>query len=182
MRGVSDGAVRKWINAGKLPVHADGIDPAEADVAVASNCTGSQVSKIAEAARACLPAAAVPAPIAAPAPTAELPLCEPSREEHPADSLLDQQPTRADVEIELAQLKAERQKLALERERGEVIPVAEAEQAIAENIEAAKNELLLMPHRLAERLAASKDPAEVRSILEYEVRQALERLEHKLAA
>lgn len=100
----------------------------------------------------------------------------------PLQAPASKKPTRADAERELAELKSERLRLALDRERGEVILAAEAEQVIAENIEAAKNELLLMPERLAQRLAASKDSVEVRNILLHEVRQALERLERKLAA
>lgn len=158
-RGVSDAAVRKWIRAGRIPVHEDGIDPVEADAAVEANRSGSQASKIAQAVEADVQTSAGPQP--------DLPLRGPSR---------------AEAEAALAATKAERARLALQRDLGEVILVEEAEQAVGEMIDVAKNLLLRIPDDLAKQLAASRDWVECRSILEHGVREALSALEVKLAA
>ncbi len=65
--------------------------------------------------------------------------------------------------------------------QGEVIAVADVEQAVGEMIDTAKNLLLLIPDTRADQLAASKDPAECRSILEHDIREALQAISLKLA-
>lgn len=88
----------------------------------------------------------------------------------------------ADQQLELLTektLTARTKRLQLE---GEVILAAHAEQAFGELVDTAKNLLLRVPDDLAERLAASKEPAECRSILVHEIRQALMGLEKELAA
>jgi hypothetical protein len=169
-RGVSEAAVRKWIRADRLPVHPEGIDPVEADAAIAANRSGSQVSRIADAAPA---ENSQPSMDAAP----QLPL-ESSQQERTEDK----QPTRARAEADLAAVKAERARLALRRDLGEVVLVADVEQALGEVIETSKNLLLLIPETLADRLAASRDAMECRNMLEHEIRLALEAIALKLAS
>jgi hypothetical protein len=66
--------------------------------------------------------------------------------------------------------------------QGEVVAVADVESAIGEMVQVAKNLLLRIPEERADQLAASKDPAECRSILEHDIREALTAIEQKLAA
>jgi hypothetical protein len=143
MRKVTDGAVRKWIKAGRLPVHPDGIDPVEADAAIEANRSGSQLVKIA--------APALEAP----------PLLRTSR---------------GDFEAELAGIKVERARLALDKDRSEVIDIADVEEAVGELISQAQNRLLLMAHTLAEQLARTTEPVACRNILDHAIREALEGL------
>jgi hypothetical protein len=83
------------------------------------------------------------------------------------------EPTAAQM---LVEEKAAREKIKRQRESGEVISREEVRQDVLELISALVGRLLLIPDKLAPRVAATSDVAECRSVLDYELRHALDEL------
>lgn len=154
LTGGSQAAVSKAVAAGRIHTLADrSIDPAMADAEWAANT--SEVMQ--------RPAAAPPAPPAAPVQPVQpaLPLTNASK---------------SDAERELTELKVERQKIALARDKSEVIEVALVEEMVGELITSAQSRLLLVAHKIGDELARLKDPIACRNVVEHAIREALEEL------
>jgi hypothetical protein len=77
---------------------------------------------------------------------------------------------------EREEIKAKREAIKLGFEEGELAPVAETEQAWSEMVQTAKDRLMILPGKLAGRLAAVSDEGQVHSILEREITSALAEL------
>ena len=77
-------------------------------------------------------------------------------------------------------LRVKREKLAVELIEGKLVEIAEVEAAWSAMILTARNRLLLLPDKVAPRIAAVSDVLECRAIVEYEIREALTALsEHQ---
>jgi hypothetical protein len=70
-------------------------------------------------------------------------------------------------------LRVKREKLAVEVIEGKLVDVAEVEAAWSAMILTARNRLLLLPDKVAPRIAAVSDVQECRAIVDYEIREAL---------
>ena len=153
LRGASHVAVLKAINTGRLTEPAvrkiNGrwlIDPPLADAQWASNTDTS----------AAAPAAPLPGPVD-------------TRQPHPAGG----GPSMAEAKRARAVYQAERERLAVMREKGELI-LTDTVKAEASRLARQVRDLLLMiPARCAAQAAALTDPGEVRGLLEREIEQAL---------
>lgn len=77
-------------------------------------------------------------------------------------------------------LRVKREKLMVELIEGKVVEIAEVEAEWSAIVSAARNRLLLLPDKVAPRVAAISDVLECRAIVEYEIREALTTLsEHQ---
>jgi hypothetical protein len=74
---------------------------------------------------------------------------------------------------EREEIKAKREAIKLGAEQGELVPVSETEQAWSELVETAKDRFMILPGKLAARLAAVSDENAVHSILEREITNIL---------
>ncbi len=163
--GVSERAVRKWIERG-MPTVEGKINPPLADEWRARYRDSRQKTPLSRENTAMQPSAPPP-----PAPSADDPDVR-----HPLLSEAPQQGSLAEVQRDLVSAKVQKADIELQRLRGELIEVAAVESEVGELVLAAKNRLLLIPSKLCDRLAAAKDPVEIANLLEYEIRQALEEL------
>lgn len=153
LRGASHVAVLKAINTGRLTEPAvrkiNGrwlIDPPLADAQWAANTDTS--------------AAAPAVPLPGPADT---------RQPHPTGG----GPSMAEAKRARAVYQAERERLAVMREKGELL-LTDAVKAEASRLARQVRDLLLMiPARCAAQAAAMTDPGDVRGLLELEIEQAL---------
>lgn len=156
--GKSHTAVRKWIAAG-MPMAGDKVDPEAANAWRAAN-------------RESLPEE--PTPAASPASAT------------PQGSLLDFTSKGSAVSgltaarTEREQLKAQRERMRLGVDLGELVPAGEVEAAWAAVIVAAQNALLNVADKAAGRVARSKDENECRSIIDREIREALASLSRRV--
>lgn len=73
-------------------------------------------------------------------------------------------------------IKVQREQLALDVTKGSLLPVEEVELQWSRMIGAARNQLLLLPDRVAPRVAILSDVLECRELIRREVAQALEAL------
>jgi phage terminase Nu1 subunit (DNA packaging protein) len=73
----------------------------------------------------------------------------------------------------LARLKADAAERAAKVENGELVPADKVEAAWLGVIGAARSRLLLIPTKIAPRIAASRTPVEVRALLRKEINAAL---------
>jgi phage terminase Nu1 subunit (DNA packaging protein) len=151
-RGCSHTAVNKAVKAGKIPLApgTDLIDPAVADLAWAMNRDQAQKSAIAGDG----PHTRAASPIAM-----------------PALSVVPQEGTRAEAELRKEQAKATLAEIQVQRAKGEVVEVADVQQALSELVMTVKARMLGIPGKLGLRfgLAAQR-------LAEDEIRTALEEL------
>jgi len=70
-------------------------------------------------------------------------------------------------------LRVKREKLAVEVIEGKLVNVADVEAAWSAMILTARNRLLLLPDKVAPRIAAVSDVQECRAVVDYEIREAL---------
>jgi phage terminase Nu1 subunit (DNA packaging protein) len=152
MRGCSHTAVNKAVKAGKIPLApgTDLIDPAVADLAWAMNRDQAQKSAIAgdgPHTRAASPIV-LPTPLVGPA-----------------------QGTRAEAELRKEQAKATIAEIQAKRAEGDVVEVADVQQALSELVMTAKARLLGISDKLGLRFGLA-----ARRLAEDEIRTALEEL------
>ena len=69
--------------------------------------------------------------------------------------------------------QAERERLAMMTEKGQVVQIMDVKQEASRLARQVRDLLLVIPARNAARLAALQDPMEVRTLLEDEIEQAL---------
>lgn len=167
-KGLSGGsrrAVQVALEHHRITADENGlIDPEVADIAWAQNTNPAKVRG---------PVGVIPGPTHP---------AEPAAQQFPGGLVAGKQESVTEKQLELLTektLTARAKRLQLE---GEVIAVADAEAAHGDQVEVAKRILLRIPDVLAIRLAASKDVAECRSMLEHEIRQALAAIQAELAA
>jgi hypothetical protein len=154
LRGQSHVAVLKAIDSGRLAppaVQKVGgrwqIDPVLADAQWADNTE--------------------PAPAAAPAQPRHRP------ERQPRQSASAGGPTLAEAKRARAVYQAERERLAVMREKGELILAADAQQEATRLARQVRDLLLIIPLRNAARVAAMQDQEDIRALLQQEIESAL---------
>lgn len=154
LRGATHVAVLKAIEAGRLTEPAvrkvDGrwhIDATLADMQWAGNTDNQRV--------AALPDTPAPAPT--------------GRQPHPVGG----GPSLAEARRARTVYQAERERIALLREKGELVPAAEVKARWFEHGRAIRDNLLSIPDRIASQLAASTDAREVHVLLSEEIAGAL---------
>src|SRR5579883_751789 len=153
LSGVSLAAVRKALASGRIHALPDG----SIDAAVADAEWAANTSETMQ--RQAAPAM--------------LPLEPPAGEER----------SKSDAERELTEVKLERQRLALERDKSEVIEVAEVKEVVGELITNAVGRALLAPHKIGDELAKLTDPVACQNVVEHAIREALEEIsQYKVAA
>jgi len=156
LRGQSHVAVLKAIDSGRLSEPAvrkvDGrwqIDPALADAQWADNTEPA------------------PAPAAAPAQPRPRPDRQPRQSASPGG------PTLAEAKRARAVYQAERERLAVMREKGELILAADVRQEATRLARQVRDLLLIIPARNAARVAAMQDQEDIRALLQQEIESAL---------
>lgn len=149
-KGVSEGAVRKAIAAGKIPVVDGMIDPEIADAAWERNRDAQQPSKMAAPVQQDLPA------------QQEIPLGP----EPKAGSLAAMQARHTEAKAVLTEMKVREME-------GQLGDVAEMERAFADLVLASQNLLLTVGNKVKRQLAASRDEMECGAIVDREIREAL---------
>jgi len=147
-RGVSRNAVHIAVRTGRIPTTPDGkIDPAIADAAWEANTDPSS------------PRSVVTGNPYGPNGGAPNGLSSASQTLHA------HKVRQAEIDIAMSEL-------ALERERGHLVPAADVEKEAFETARRVRDALASMPDRLAPVLAGILDPLEVRRVLADEVRKA----------
>lgn len=167
--GGTQAAVSKAVQAQRISTLPDGtIDPVIADREWEANTSDSMRRQKPPA-----PAPQIPPP---PAPADLAPAIASLAVEQPALGFEppSEEPSKSDIEKSLLIEKRIKLKRENDAADGELVRVAEVQNEVSELITNAQNRLLLLPARVADRLAATKDPAEVASILEKELRDTME--------
>ncbi|WP_130472993.1 hypothetical protein [Candidatus Magnetaquicoccus inordinatus] len=169
-RDITEGAVRKAVKSGRIPVEADGtIDPAKANVAWERNTSPAQQRKPDSV-------PAKPAPV--PAPANPPPIRQPSQRPAEPESgpvaagMPNYQMSRAVRETYNAKLT----RLDYEERTGKLLnaeDVAKEAFALARRV---RDRLLNIPSRMASVLASETDSKTIESMLSQELRIALEEL------
>jgi hypothetical protein len=160
-RGVSEGAVRKAVRRGKITLVGGQVDPEQADAQWEHNRDAMQASKMSasiEKTESLIePAPALPVPVAVQQQPLDL---------LPAGSMGAVQRQHVAAKVKLAEMK-------VRQLEGELLPVAEVEQAWSDLVATAQSTLLAVADKVAHRLSISRDEAECRSIVDREIRDAL---------
>jgi len=81
-----------------------------------------------------------------------------------------------DYKLRLAKANAELAEMKSEETRGELVRTAAVEAALTNAITDARTKLLVLPTKLAPRIAAMKKPAKVKAEIDREIREALDGL------
>lgn len=156
LRGQSHVAVLKAIDSGRLAPPAvqkvNGrwrINPALADAQWADNTEPA------------------PAPASAPAQPRHRPERQPRQSAPPGG------PTLAEAKRARAVYQAERERLAVMREKGELILAADVRQEATRLARQVRDLLLIIPARNAARVAAMQDQEDIRALLQAEIESAL---------
>lgn len=180
LHGVSEGAVRKAIAAGKIPLVDGMIDPEIADASWMRNRDAGQQSKLAAAIGETEPTPPPPPPMfTLVPPPAATPACSPSAEELAKSN----EEPKQQAEYAVAPLTAARiantetstaiKEITRRKLEGSLLEVEEVERTWGQVLQALKDRLRLMPDNLAPALAACTEEAECRSLVMREVLDAL---------
>jgi phage terminase Nu1 subunit (DNA packaging protein) len=155
MRGVTPGAVNKAIRAGKIPLVEGGkLNPAQADVAWNENRYLPQRSKMAAAQPGYLDEV----------------------EEVDEDGQGVQRPAKgsfAAAQLRHQKAKATLAELEVKKAQGKVIDADEASHAWGAHIAAVQSRLLLLPSKLAPKVAPLSSLLECQAVIDREIRAAL---------
>lgn len=165
MRGVSEKAVRKAIDAGKIPLVDGMIDPVVADASWSRNRDGGQQSKLAEAITGSA-AAGEQGTTGAADPVASSDT--PARREPETQTAPLTQARIEQVQVTTAIREITRKKL-----EGDLLEREEVERTWGELFQAVKDRLRLIPDNIGDVLAGTSDAAECRSIVMKEILDAL---------
>jgi hypothetical protein len=167
-RGVSKMRVSQYIASGMISATKIGrgyeIDPAVADRELAGSIDQSH-----------------------PAPKPKLtvlpaPPKEPPKPINPDQSLVDDSrpgkngPTYADAQRAREVYRAERERLKLMQEKGELVPAADVKKEVMTLTRAIRDNMMSIPDRVASQLAATKDQHQCHQLLDSEIRTALRML------
>jgi hypothetical protein len=168
--GVTLRAVQKAIQSGRIAVDADGKIDADAAVAAWRRNTDESRRSITDQSRPSLANAAfsMPSPPANPDDDEEdddVPAAA-SRED---PSMVAYRAARAARE----QTRLERERMDLERERGTTLPLADAQRLAFTAFRTVRDNVMNIPVRLKDALAAETDPVRVESMLDTELVRAL---------
>ncbi len=178
-RDVTEGAVRKAVKSGRIPVEADGtIDPAKANVAWERNTSPAQQRK----------PDPVPAPVK-PAPVSDKPASTPAKPPAPPVRQPPQRPAEPEAGPSTAGMpkyqmsravretyNAKLTRLEYEEKTGKLLnaeDVAKDAFALARRV---RDRLLNIPSRMASVLASETDSKAIEALLSQELRIALEEL------
>ncbi|ALP62813.1 hypothetical protein [Paraburkholderia caribensis] len=168
--GVTLRAVQKAIQSGRIAVDTDGKIDADTAVAAWRRNTDESRRSITDQSRPSLGNAAfsMPSPPANPDDDVEeddLPAA--ASKEDP--SMVAYRAARAARE----QTRLERERMDLERERGTTLPLADAQRLAFTAFRTVRDNVMNIPVRLKDALAAESDPTRVESMLETELTRAL---------
>ncbi|MBF0424614.1 MAG: hypothetical protein HQL66_02170 [Magnetococcales bacterium] len=173
-RGVSEGAVRKAIKAGRIPAESDGtIDPAKADAAWERNTDPAQQRKpdpIPPVRTMPQPVRETP-PLPQPRPTVRPP--SPDPEPGPSNPAVpNYQVSRAIRETYNAKLT----RMDYEERQGKLLKAEDVARDAFEMARRVRDRLLGIPSRMAAVLASETDAKSIERLLDQELRIALEEL------
>jgi hypothetical protein len=167
LHGVSEGAVRKAIAAGKIPVMPDGlIDPAVADTAWLRNRDTGQQSKMAEAISAAPAQMALGPPAIVRASHEAAASAMPPEDSQPGESIVTPAPLTA-ARIENTQESTAFKRMLRMKAAGDLIEREEVDRTWGEQLQVFKDRLRMLSDDddLVSALLKCKESAEIRSLL-----------------